>query len=107
MDNSTALKDHVDMPVNIGHRIVPCFTQILSDRDSGSRPALLDGVDKIRDTKPMSDEKKISVDDEIILADWLHAIREKNKTVVGHLMSLHDWEQGLKRAKKKFKEENR
>ena len=46
MDNSTALKDHVDMPVNIGHRIVPCFTQILSDRDSGSRPALLDGVDK-------------------------------------------------------------
>ena len=55
----------------------------------------------------MSDQKKISVDGEIILADWLHAIREKNKTVVGHLMSLHDWEQGLKRAKKKFKEENR
>ena len=55
----------------------------------------------------MSDEKKISVDDEIILADWLYAIREKNKTVVGQLMSLHDWEQGLKRAKKKFKEENR
>lgn len=55
----------------------------------------------------MSDEKKISVDEEIILADWLHAIREKNKTVVGQLMSLHDWEQGLKRAKKKFKEENR
>ena len=28
MDNSTALKDHVDMPMNIGHRIVPCFNQI-------------------------------------------------------------------------------
>ena len=56
----------------------------------------------------MSDKKKISVEDEIILADWLYAIREKNnKTVVGQLMSLHDWEQGLKRAKKKFKEENR
>lgn len=55
----------------------------------------------------MSDEKRISVDVEIILADWLYAIREKNKTVVGQLMSLHDWEQGLKRAKKKFKEENR
>ena len=55
----------------------------------------------------MSDEKKIPVDDEIILVDWLHAIREKNKTVVGQLMSLHDWEQSLKRTKKKFKEENR
>ena len=55
----------------------------------------------------MSDQKKISVDGEIILADWLYAIREKNKTVVGQLMSLHDWEQGLQRAKKKFKEENR
>lgn len=55
----------------------------------------------------MSDEKKISVDDEIILADWLHAIREKNKTVVEQLMSIHDWEQGLERVKKKFKEENR
>ena len=55
----------------------------------------------------MSYEKKIPVDEEIILADWLHSLREKNKTVVGQLMSLHDWEQGLKRAKKKFKEENR
>ncbi len=55
----------------------------------------------------MSDEKKISVDDEIILADWLHAIREKNKTAVRRLMLLHDWEQALKGAKKKFKEENR
>jgi hypothetical protein len=55
----------------------------------------------------MSDEKKIPVDEEIILADWPYAIREKNETVVGQLISLHDWEQGLKRAKKKFKEENR
>ena len=83
------------------------FQSDLDERDSGSRLALLDGVDKKRDTKPMSNEKKISVDEEIILADWLHTIIGKNKTVVGQLMSLRDWEQGLKRAKKKFKEENR
>ena len=77
------------------------------DRDRGSRHVLLDGVNKYEGTKPMSDEKKISVDDEIILADWLYAIRGKNKTVVGQLMSLHDGEQSLKIAKKKFKEENR
>ena len=104
MNDSTALKDHVDMPMNIGHRIVPSFNQI---SDSNSRSALLDGVGKMQGTKPMSDEKKISVDDEIILADWLHAIREKNKTAVRRLMLLHDWEQDLKGAKKKFKEENR
>lgn len=46
MDNSTALKDHVDMPMNIGHRIVPCFNQIWVIGTAGSRPALLDGVDK-------------------------------------------------------------
>ena len=83
------------------------FQSDLDERDSGSRLALLDGVDKKRDTKPMSNEKKISVDEEIILADWLHTIIGKNKTVVGQLMSLRDWEQGLKRAKIKFKEENR
>ena len=34
MDNSTALKDHVDMPMNIGHR--KCHVSIRSGR-SGQR----------------------------------------------------------------------
>ena len=42
-----------------------------------------------------------------ILDDWLRAIEMKNKTVTGQLMSLHDWEKGLKRARKQFRSKNK
>jgi hypothetical protein len=68
MDNSTA-SIMLTLPMNIGHRIVASFNQIWV-KGLRFEACFARWRRQIRDTKSMRDEKKISVDEEIILADW-------------------------------------
>jgi hypothetical protein len=52
-------------------------------------------------------QRKLTAEEKEVLNAWLRDIDIKNKTVTGQLMSLHDWEQGLKRARKNFQEGNK
>jgi hypothetical protein len=52
-------------------------------------------------------QRKLTVDEELILADWLHDIAVKNEHPIGKHLSLHDWEAGMKEAKREFKKENK
>ena len=52
-------------------------------------------------------QRKLTEEEKGILHGWLRDIDIKNASPTGQEMTLHDWEQGLKRAKKNFQEENK
>ena len=52
-------------------------------------------------------QRELTQEEKDFVYGWLRDIDIKNKSVTGRLMSLHDWEKGLKRAKKNFQEENK